>query len=84
MRVLKYLRFTHDYGLHYTRYPVILEGYSDVNWISNVKDSKSYSGYVFILGGATVSWKSSKQIVITRSTMEYEFIALDKCGEEIE
>ena len=84
MRVLKYLRFTRDYGLHYTRYPAVLEGYSDANWISNDKDSKSHSGYVFTLGGAAVSWKSSKQTVIARSTMEYEFIALDKCGEEAE
>ena len=84
MRVLKYLRFTRDYGLHYTRYHVVLEGYSDANWISNVKDSKSYSGYVFTLGGAAVSWKSSKHMVIARSTMEYEFIALEKCGEEAE
>ncbi|WJZ97445.1 hypothetical protein VitviT2T_016048 [Vitis vinifera] len=82
IRVLKYLRFTRDYGLHYTRYPAVLEGYSDANWISNVKDSKSHSGYVFTLGGAAVSWKSSKQTVIARSTMESEFIALDKCGEE--
>ena len=84
MRVLKYLRFTRDYGLHYTRYPAVLEGYSDANWISNVKDSKSHSGYVFTLGGAAVSWKSSKHTVIARSTMESEFIALDKCGEEAE
>ena len=80
MRVLKYLRFTHDYGLHYTRHPVVLEGYSDANWISNVKDSKSQSGYVFTLGGVAVAWKSSKQTVIARSTMEFEFIAFDKCG----
>ena len=39
---------------------------------------------VFTLGGAVVSWKSSKQIVIARSTMKIEFIALDKCGEEAE
>ena len=84
MRVLKYLRFTRDYGLHYIRYPAILEGYSDANWISNVKDSKSQSDYLFTLGGATVSWKSSKQTVISRSTMEYEFIELDKYGEEAE
>ncbi|RVW62815.1 Retrovirus-related Pol polyprotein from transposon TNT 1-94 [Vitis vinifera] len=58
--------------------------YSDANWISNVKDSKSHSGYVFTLGGAAVSWKSSKQTVIARSTMESEFITLDKCGEEAE
>ncbi|CAM8987324.1 unnamed protein product [Rhodiola kirilowii] len=34
------------------------------------------------LGGTAVSWKSSKQTLITRSTMEAEFVALDKCGEE--
>ena len=43
--MLKYLGFTHDYGLHYTRYPTVLEGYNDANWISNVKDSKSQTGY---------------------------------------
>ena len=31
MRVLKYLRFTRDYGLHYIRYLVVHEGCSDVN-----------------------------------------------------
>ena len=63
---------------------IILEGYSDENWMSNVKDSKSHSGYVFTLGGAAVSWKSLKQTVISKSIMESEFIALDKCGEEAE
>ena len=49
-----------------------------------MKNSKSTSGYVFTLAGAAISWKSSKQTVIARSTMESEFIALDKCGEEAE
>ena len=70
MRVLKYLRFTCDYGLPYTRYSPVLEGYNDANWILNVKDSKSYSGYVFTLTGAAVSWKSSKQTVIVISTID--------------
>ena len=81
-RVLKYLRFTRDYRLPYTRYQAVLEGYSDANWISNVKDFKSHSSYVLTLGGEAVSWKSSKQAVIARFVMEYEFITLDKCGEE--
>ncbi|KAF5947104.1 hypothetical protein HYC85_017332 [Camellia sinensis] len=59
-------------------------GYCDANWISDTRDSKSTSGYVFTLGGAAVSWKSSKQTCIARSTMESEFIALDKAGEEAE
>ena len=52
--------------------------------ISDTKDSKSTSGYVFTLGDIAVSWKSSKQTCIARSTMEYEFIALDKIGKEAE
>ena len=31
-----------------------------------------------------MSWKSSKKRCITRSTMESNFIALDKAGEEVE
>nr|GEU31627.1 peroxidase 9 [Tanacetum cinerariifolium] len=48
------------------------------------KDSRSTSEYVFTLGGAAISWKSSKQTVIAKSTLESEFIPLDKYGEEAE
>ncbi|CAM8903390.1 unnamed protein product [Rhodiola kirilowii] len=81
VRIMRYLRFTRNYSLHYTRYPKVIEGYTDASWIS---DSKATSGYVFTLGGAAISWKSSKQTLITQSTMEAEFVALDKCGEEAE
>ncbi|KAL0320072.1 UNVERIFIED_CONTAM: Retrovirus-related Pol polyprotein from transposon TNT 1-94 [Sesamum radiatum] len=84
IRVLRYLKYTSNYGLHYTRYPTVLEGYSDANWISDSKDTKSTSGYVFTIRGDAVSWKSSKQTCIARSTMKSEFIALDKVGEEAE
>ena len=84
VRVLRYLKYTQNYGLHYSKYPAVLEGYCDANWISNTKDSKSTSGYLFTLGGGAVSWKSSKQTCIARSMMESEFIALDKAGEEAE
>ncbi|GKC55060.1 hypothetical protein Tco_1077805 [Tanacetum coccineum] len=67
-----------------SRYHVVIEGYSDANWISDIKDSRSTSGYVFTLGEAAISWKSSKQTVIAKSMMESEFIALDKCREEAE
>nr|GEV20226.1 zinc finger, CCHC-type [Tanacetum cinerariifolium] len=83
-RVLHYLRYSRDYGLHYDRHHAVIEGYNDANWISNIKDSRSTSGYVFTLGGAAISWKSSKQTVIAKSTMELEFITLDKYGEEAE
>ena len=49
-----------------------------------MKDTKFTSSYVFTLGGTAVSWKSSKQMCISRSTMESEFIASDKAREEAE
>ncbi|GKE41343.1 retrovirus-related pol polyprotein from transposon TNT 1-94 [Tanacetum coccineum] len=84
VRVLQYLKHTMAYGLHYTKYPLVLERYCDANWISNHNEGKFTSGYVFTLGGAAVSWKSSKQTVNTRSTIEEEFVALDKAAEEVE
>nr|GFB15320.1 zinc finger, CCHC-type [Tanacetum cinerariifolium] len=56
--------------------------YNGANWISDIKDSRSTSRYVFTLGGDAISWKSSKQTLIAKSTMESKFIALDKCGEK--
>ena len=61
---------------------MVLEGYSDENWITRLNEVKSTSGYVLTIGGGAVSWKSSKQTCIARSTMKSEFIALDKAGEE--
>lgn len=59
------------------------EEYIDANWISNTKDSKSASGYVFTLRSAIVSQKSLKQIVITKVALEYEFITLDSVAKKL-
>ena len=45
---------------------------------------KSTSGYVSILSGSAVSWKSAKKTCITRFTMEVEFIALEKTSSKVE
>jgi len=83
-RVLRYLRGTIEYGIHYTGYPSVLEGYSDSNWISDADAIKATSGYVFTLAGAAVTWRSCKQTILTRSTMEAELVALDTATVEAE
>ena len=55
VRVLRYLRYTRNYGLHYFKDPAVLEGFSDASWISDIQDTKGTSGYVFTLGGGVVS-----------------------------
>ncbi|KAL0286951.1 UNVERIFIED_CONTAM: Retrovirus-related Pol polyprotein from transposon TNT 1-94 [Sesamum angustifolium] len=49
-RVLQYLKKTMDYGLSYSGFPSIFEGYSHASWITNVEDHSSTSGWVFLLG----------------------------------
>ena len=54
-RVMRYLKGTVSYDIHYTGYPKVLEGYCDANWISDADVLKATSGYVFLLGGGAVS-----------------------------
>src|SRR4051812_25018517 len=83
-RVMRYLCGTMSYGIHYSGHPAVLEGYSDSNWISDVDELYAASGYVFTFGGGAVSWRSCKQTILTRSTMEAELAALDTTTVESE
>jgi hypothetical protein len=53
-RVLRYLNGTMSYGIHYTRYPRVLESYCDANWISDVDELYATSRYAFLLRGGTI------------------------------
>ncbi|KAH9768293.1 Integrase catalytic domain-containing protein [Citrus sinensis] len=83
-RILGYLKRTINLGLFYNDYPEVLEGYSDASWVTNTRDNKSTSGWIFTIAGGAVSWASKKQTCITHSTMESEFIALAAAGKEAE
>ncbi|PNX55775.1 hypothetical protein L195_g049405, partial [Trifolium pratense] len=81
-RVMGYLKKTMTHGLHYQRFPAVLEGYSDADWNTLSDDSKATSGYIFSIAGGAVSWKSKKQTILAQSTMESEMIALATASEE--
>ena len=74
--ILKYLKRTKDICLVYGGdEELVVKGYVDASFNTDLDDSKSQSGYVFILNGAAVSWRSSKQSVIAASTTEAEYVA---------
>jgi hypothetical protein len=83
-RVMRYLKGIVNYGIHYSVNLKAVEGYSDSNWIYDVDEIKATSEYAFTLRGGVVSWKSCKQTISTRSTMEVELIALDTTTVEAE
>ncbi|RVW60538.1 hypothetical protein CK203_061446 [Vitis vinifera] len=43
--------------------------------LSCIDDKKSTTGYIFMMAGGVVSWKSVKQTLTTSSTMEAEYVA---------
>ncbi|XP_057443858.1 secreted RxLR effector protein 161-like [Lotus japonicus] len=68
-RALRYLKGIVDYGLFYKHCTNIkLLGFTDSDYAGDVEDSKSTSGYVFMLSSAAISWSSKKQPIVTLST----------------
>ena len=53
-------------------------GYTDSDFVGCIDTRKSTFGYMYLLAGGAISWKSAKQSVIVPFTMEVEFVA---CSE---
>ena len=53
--LLKYLKGTSDWRLHFNKFPAVLEGFCDANWVTDKDEVSSTSGYIFTLGGGAVS-----------------------------
>ena len=74
--ILKYLKRTKDLFLVYGGdEELVIKGYVDASFDTDLDDSKSQTGYVFILNSGAVSWCSSKQSIVVGSTCEAEYIA---------
>ena len=78
----KYLRMTKDLFLVYGEGDLQVNGYTDASFQSDRDDCKSQSGFVFIMCGETVVWKSSKQETTADSTTEDEYIAVSDAAME--
>ena len=61
---------------------LVVNGHVDASFDSDLDDSKSQTGYIFILNGGAVSWCSSKQSIVARSTCEAEYIAASEAANE--
>ena len=80
---MKYLKRTKDIFLIYKRGSELkLERYTDSSFQSDPDNSKSISGYVFILNDGAVSWKSFKQQTVANSNTEVEYITASEAAKE--
>jgi len=75
-KVMRYLKGTKNYMLTFKRSDHLeVISYSDSDFAECVDSRKSTFGYLFLLVGGPISWKSAKQTIIASSTMEAEFVA---------
>ena len=80
---LKYLRRTKEMFLVYGgEEEIVANCYVDASFDTYPDDSTSPSGYVFLLTGAAVSWRSSKGPVVAGSTTEAEYVAASEAAQE--
>jgi hypothetical protein len=86
--VLRYLKGTMSKGIVYKRCEKTEDlqlptCFSDSNWGDVHTDKRrSVSGYVFMLAGGPVSWKSRKQTCIATSSNEAEYIAASEAAKQ--
>ena len=83
-RILRYLKSTEEYGLWYPKgRNIIIQAFTDADWVESVDDRKSTSGAAFYLGSCLVLWLRKKKTSISLSTMEVEYIAVATCCTKV-
>jgi hypothetical protein len=75
---------TKTYGITYSNSPEagnLFYGYTDTAY-ANADDIKSTLGYVYLMAGGAVTWRSKKQTMITMSSTEAEYDMPSEAGHE--
>ena len=84
---LRYISSTRDLGITYghgtkdeeDNVPVI--AYSDASWLDN-EDATATGGYIFMMNGGPVAWRSKKQTSVALSTAQAEYDSASEAGRE--
>ncbi|KAJ9676113.1 hypothetical protein PVL29_024893 [Vitis rotundifolia] len=76
-KILRYLKRTPGRGLLLkSQGHLQIEAYIDTNWVGSIVNRRSTSGYCSFVDSNLVTWRSKKQNVVARSSVEAEFIAV--------
>jgi hypothetical protein len=77
VHILRYLKGTKHLKLMYVggRNEMKLTGYADATWGDDKDDRRSTSGFVFMLNGRPITWKTKKQSCVATSSTQAEYQA---------
>jgi len=80
--ILKYINTTKDYKIHYNGKGEII-AYTDSDFAGDIKDRKSTSGNIILMGNSPICWASKKQTIVSTSTAEAEYISTSECTKKV-
>ena len=52
----------------------------DADWAGDTDTRRSHTGYILMMNGP-ISWKSRRQLIVSLSTSEAEFVAASQAGQ---
>lgn len=81
-RVLRYVVGTLDLGLQYGGKSRGVVGYCDADYAGDLDTRRSTTGYVWLVHGGAVSWRSVLQQTVALSTSEAEYMAAAAAARE--
>ena len=79
--ILRFLKKTSYYSLLYQlqdKHPI--QGYTDLDWAACPETRRSTSDYFFSLADDSITWQSKRQLIVSRSSTESEYVAHSTCS----
>lgn len=93
LHVLRYLRGTTKLGIVYSSSnSIVVSGQKsferptsrcDADWAGDPSTRRSTTGYIFVLAGGAISWRSRLQPTVALSSTEAEYWAVTEAGQEL-
>ena len=83
LHILQYLR-THERGVKYEKSASLgFSAYADADWGSDPHDRKPFLGWVLMMCGGPIMWRSKKAGGVALSTCEAEYMAAAECAQDV-
>lgn len=85
LRVLKFLKTCPSKGLFFSKSSLFyLQGFSEADWAVCKDTRRSISEHCFFLGNSLISWRTKKQLTVSKSSSKAEYRALGAATCELQ
>ncbi|CAM8909312.1 unnamed protein product [Rhodiola kirilowii] len=83
-RVLRYIKGAPAQGIFFSStLQLQMSAYCDADWAACPKTRRSVTGFCIVIGESLVSWRTKKQAIVSRSSVESEYRAMAAVCTEV-